>query len=358
MKRSHQKLTALLCWLGLWEALAARGGLRGLSWGGGWLSLGLSVALLLRDRPAWRALAAMLPASVGLQLGLAMARRHALNPLQQLAPGVYRDRSITRLNLEAQAGPVPALHIVPTGGAQAALCVVHGSGGDKCFYVWRLVEVLVQRGFAVLLIDLDGHGESPRAQAFPSIVASVAGPMAWLQAHYRWVGLLGMSLGGAVATRAVAEGTHCDALMLWVMPPRLRLSRAAYRRVQLLEALRIVRLPLVHLFRDAAPQHIVGAWQTSGIRAQLGTWDLFDALDPLGGLACIKARANRPPLLLYYAGRDAVLAPGSAEQVAQATAGWSEFRLVPGASHVSLPIELEVIEGTVAWLGMQRREAL
>ncbi|WP_245863074.1 alpha/beta hydrolase [Candidatus Viridilinea mediisalina] len=353
-KKLHQHVTALCCWLGLWETLAAQAELRGLSWGAGRYGLGLSVALVLGKRPGWRPLAAMLPISLGVQLGLAMWRRRDLNPLQQLAPGVYRDRSITRLDLAAQAGPVPALHIVPTGGTQAAVCVVHGSGGDKCFYAWRLVEVLVQHGFAVLLIDLDGHGESPRAQAFPSIVTSVAGPLAWLQAHYGWIGLLGMSLGGAVATRAIAEGAHCDALVLWVTPPRLRLSRAAYRRVQLLEALRIIRLPLVHLFRDAAPQHIVAAWQTSGIRAQIGTWDLFDALDLLGSLAQIKARAPRPPLLLYYAGRDAVVAPSSAEAVRTATADWSEFRRIPGASHVSLPIEQAVIEGTVAWLGCAR----
>ncbi|RRR77251.1 MAG: alpha/beta hydrolase [Candidatus Viridilinea halotolerans] len=348
-------LAALTCWLCLFDWLALRTGLRGLRWGGGRFTLGLGLAALLWGRPHGRTLAAALPLSLGLHMGLAMWRQRALDPLAQLAPGVYRDRNITRLDLAGPHGPVPALHVVPTEGAQRALCVVHGSGCDKRFYAWRLVEVLVQHGFAVLLVDLDGHGESPRAQAFPAIVGSVTGPMAWLRNQYAWVGLLGMSLGGAVAVRAVAEGAQPDALVLWVTPPRLRLNHAAYRRAQRLEALRIVRRPLLHLFRDGAPQHIVAAWQTSGIRAQIGTWDLFAALDVLGSLARVKPKATRPPLLLYYAGRDAVLPADSMAEMANATAGWGDVRLVPGASHVSLPIELAVIEGTVEWLGEAMR---
>jgi hypothetical protein len=347
----HKQLAALGLWLGVLEALVTQAGLRGLSWGGGRLGLVAGLGLAARARPGALPLLSMLPVAAMVQPGLAALRRRALNPKLQLTPGSYNNRVIERIELEAAHGPVPGLHIVPHGGTQAAVCVAHGSGCDKSFYAWRLVEALIERGIAVLLIDLDGHGESVRAQAYPEIIESVAGPARWLRARYAQVGLLGMSLGGAVTARAVAEGAPCDALVLWAAPPRLRLSAAEYRRVQISEGLRIARPTLLHLFRDGAPQHVVRAWQTSGIRATIGTWDLFEALDLLGSLAHISAQVKRPPLLLYYAGRDAVLHPGSGEEVGQATAGWSEFRLIRRASHVSLAIEPEVIRGTVEWLG-------
>lgn len=340
---------ALGFWLGLFDGIAAATGLQGLNWGGR-AGGPLLAALALRRHPAPLALLATLPLALALQLALATLRRRRLDPKRKLQPGTYTTHSIARLDLPAAHGPVPALHIVPTGGARAAVCVAHGSGCDKTFYAWRLIEALVGRGLAVLLIDLDGHGESLRAQDFPTILESVAGPARWLQARYARVGLLGMSLGGAVTTRAVADGAPCDALALWAVPPRLRLTAAEYRRTQIREALRLARPQLLHLFRDGSLYHVIRAWQTSGIRAQIGTWDLFDALDPPGSLRRIGARAGRPPLLLVYAGRDGVLPAGSAAEMQAATTGWGEFHLMRGASHVSVPIELATIRLTADWL--------
>ncbi|NTU80451.1 MAG: alpha/beta fold hydrolase, partial [Chloroflexales bacterium] len=296
------------------------------------------------------ALLAAAPVALVAQVALATARRGGLNPKLRLRPGAYADRTIERLDIPGAYGPVPALHIVPAAGADTAVCVAHGSGCDKTFYAWRLVDVLVGRGMAVLLLDLDGHGESPRPQAFPEIIESVAAPARWLRARYARVALLGTSLGGIVTARAVAEGAPCDAMVIWGAPPRLRLTAEEYRRTQIAEALRIMRPQLLHLLRDGSAYHVVRAWQTSGIRARIGTWDLFDALDLLGSLARARARADRPPLLLVYAGRDAVLRPGAAGEVRGASEGWGAYHLVRGASHVSLAIEPETIMVTAEWL--------
>lgn len=331
-------------------------GLRGLSWGGraGWAPAAVALWSWRGARPRGRAGAALafclFPFALCLQILLASLRRHSLNPRRRLSPGRYRDRVIERIDIPGAHGAVPALHLVPGGGATGSVLVAHGSGCDKTFYAWRLADALVGRGLAVLLIDLDGHGESPRPQSDPQIVEAVAGPARWLRARYGFVGILGMSLGGAVAARAVAEGAPCDALALWEVPPRLRLSADEYRRVQLREARRLLRPQLLHLFRDGSPYHVIRAWQTSGIRATIGTWDLFDRLDLLGSLRRIGARGDRPPLLLWYAGRDAVVPAGSEREVRQAAAGWGEWRDVPGASHLSLPIELEVVGGTAGWM--------
>jgi len=343
-------LAALALWLGALDLAAARSRLRGLSWGDGWGGPLLALAALWGGgRPGPLALLLALPAALLAQLGLATARRTGLNPLTQLRPGDYADRQIARIDVPGPHGPVPALHIVPRGGARAAVLVAHGSGCDKTFYAWRLADALVARELAVLFVDLDGHGESPRPQSFPQILGCVAGPAGWLGERYERVGLLGMSLGGAVAARAAAEGARCDALVLWESPPRLRLAADAYRRVQLAEARRILRPQLAHLLRDGSLWHVVRAWRTTGIRATIGTWDLFDVLDLLGSLGRL-AGAARPPLLLCYAGRDAVVPRAAAEEVRAATEGWADWRLVAGASHLSLPIELEVVEGTAAWL--------
>ncbi len=342
-------LNGLALWLGLLDSLAHQAGLRGLTWGGA--ASGPLLALAgLRGRPSAGAVLSTLPLALPLQVGLACLARSALNPKRQLLPGDYADRTVQQLDIPAEYGLVPALHIAPKGGARVAVCVAHGSGCDKTFYAWRLTDALIRAGMAVLLIDLDGHGESPRPQAFPDIVESVAGPARWLRAHYDQVVLLGMSLGGAVTARAVAEGAPCDALILWESPPRLRLTDAEYHRVQITEAIRVIRPSLLHLFRDGSAYHVARGWQTSGIRARIGTWDLFDALDLLGSLDRVQARPDRPPLLLVYAGNDAVLHPGSDTEVHIATAGWATFQRIPGACHISLPIEPETIRLTVRWL--------
>ena len=349
---NQEFLRGLALWLGILEGLASWSGLVGLSWGKGWQGALLAFAALRRGRPKSLPLLAAMPFALGAQVALATVRRVGLNPLLRLRPGTYADRTIQRLDILGANGPVPALHIVPNGGAKVAVCVAHGSGCDKTFYVWRLVDHLVAQGLAVLLVDLDGHGENPRPQAFPTIIESVAAPARWLRTHYARVALLGTSLGGSVVARAAAEGAPCDALVIWAAPPHLRLTPTEYRRTQVTEALRIFRPPLLHLFRDGSLYHVVRAWQTSGIRAQLGTWDLFAALDLVGSLAALRAHPTRPPLLLVYAGRDAVLRPGAAATVRQASTAWATFHLVRRASHVSLAIEPETIRVTTRWLGV------
>ncbi len=305
----------------------------------------------MAGRPRLRDLLTSLPLALPIQIGMACLANPHLNPKHQLTPGHYVNRRIERLDIPGEYGAIPALHIIPAKEARAAICVAHGSGADKTFYAWRLCEALVAEGFAILLIDLDGHGESPRPQSYPAIIESVGAAARWLRERYAWVGLLGMSLGGAVTACAVANGAPCDALVVWESPPRLRVDKAGYRRMQITEMLRVARPPLIHLFRDGTFYHILKAWQTSGIRAQIGTWDLFDALDLVGSLERIKANPQRPPLLLVYAGRDAVLHPGSEQEVARASAGWGEFHLVPRASHLTLPLEPQTIGISRAWLG-------
>jgi pimeloyl-ACP methyl ester carboxylesterase len=355
-------ISALTFWLALFEALARSRGLRGVSWGVPGLGPALPLAALLSlrrvGRPGPGAViigALALPLALLLHIGLATVRNWRLNPLDQLRPGAYSDRTIERLDLPGPHGTIPALLITPQAATERAICVVHGSGCDKTFYAWRLVDALVARSLAVLLIDLDGHGESPRPQAYPEIVGSVTGAVGWLRERFARVGVLAMSLGGAVAAQAVAEGLAVDALVIEESPPQLRLDMAGYRRVRRQEAVRLLNPALLHLLADGSPLNVARAWRTTGIRATIGTWDLFDALDLLGSLGRIREQpaGQRPPTMLIYAANDMIVPTAQMERVRAAAAGWACFELLRGASHLSLPIDMRAIGLAADWFSEQ-----
>jgi alpha-beta hydrolase superfamily lysophospholipase len=340
---------ALFFWLGLFELLAGWRGWWGLSWLGrafprGPLLLLPAAALRGAGARGWRWTAASLafaaPPALLFQLAASSLRNWTLNPLLQLRPGRYADRSIERLDIPMRAGYLPALHVIPERGASAAVCVVHGSGCDKTSYAWRLVDTLVARGLAVLLIDMDGHGENPRPQSFPAITEDAAVAVAWLRERYERVGLLGISLGGCVAARAVADGIAVDGLAVLEAPPQLHFTRADIYR----EALALARPYLFDLFGDCTVYAIIRAWEYPPIRATISTWDLIDALDLLGSLPRITA-----PLLLLYGRSDAIVRPAQAEQARLAAPPGTPFRLVPGASHLTLILTPETLRRVGEW---------
>jgi pimeloyl-ACP methyl ester carboxylesterase len=356
-------LRALFCWLALLDLLADVLHWRGAQWGGAStraLTLAALAAALRQVRQ--QSLAAQVPALVValplallLQMGLASLRRWQFDPRRRLLPGTLAAWQITRLDIPAESGLVPALHIVPRGGARAAVCYVHGSGSDKIFYTWNIAEALLERGLAVLLIDMDGHGESPRPQDFPRCLAAVYGAAAWLRERYAGVGFVGMSLGGCVAARAVAEGLPVDALVVVEAPPYLRLSHEQVRR----EALRLLRPMVMRQLRYGSAYFHIRCWlDTPRIRARLGTWDLIDALDLLGSLRRIgEDGAAGPvppvPLLLVYGGLDAIVPPERAAQVAEARPPWAAFYMFPDASHLSLSIDPRMLDLVCGWIAAQ-----
>src|SRR5690349_8393737 len=113
---------ALLFWLGIFELLAHWRGWWGLSWLG--RAIPRKVLLLLPagalrgvGASGWRRAAATLalaaPPALLLQVAASSLRNRALNPLLQLRPGRYADRSIERLDIPMPVGYLPALHVIP-----------------------------------------------------------------------------------------------------------------------------------------------------------------------------------------------------------------------------------------------------
>jgi alpha-beta hydrolase superfamily lysophospholipase len=345
---------ALLFWLALLEMLAGRYGWWGLSWLGRRFPRRLLLALppafwlgarASRGRVAVSLALAVAPA-LAVQAIVASLRNRALNPVLRLWPGHHDDRIVEHVRIPMSEGYLPALHLAPREGAAAAVCVLHGSGDHKAAFMWWPADALLERGIAVLLIDMDGHGENPRPQRFPEIVEDVSAAVEWLRERYTRVGAMGISLGGGVAARAVADGADVDALAVLEAPPALSFTRADVRR----EALALVQPRALQIFRDCTVEHLVGAWSSTPIRAEISTWDLFDALDLLGSLPRIGA-----PLLLLYGANDAIVKRAQAEQVRRAAPAGSIFRLVPGGSHLTLIIDPAVMWEVGEWFEAELR---
>jgi len=340
---------ALLTWLALFELIAGWRRWWGLSWLGLGVPRGLRLALpllALRGRRASRggwvaSLALALAPALLLQVAAGSLRNPRLNPLLRLRPGRYKQYTIERLDIPMYEGHLPTLHVVPRGGASAAVCVVHGSGCDKTSYAWRLVDTLAERGLALLLIDMDGHGENPRAQSFPAITEDADVAVAWLRERYQRVGLLGLSLGGCVAARAAADGVAVDALAVLEAPPLLHYTQADVYR----EAIALARPYLLDIFNDCTARALIKAWEYPPIRATISTWDLIEALDVCGSLAQIDT-----PLLLVYGASDAIVKPSQAAQVWAALPATATFHLVPGASHLTLILTPQALQIVGQWL--------
>jgi len=166
--------------------------------------------------------------------------------------------------------------------------------------------------------------------------------VAWLRERYARVGLLGVSLGGCVAARAVADGVAVDALVVLEAPPLLHYTQADVYR----EALALVRPYLLDIFKDCTVQALIKAWQYPPIRATISTWDLIAALDVSASLAQIDT-----PMLLVYGASDAIVKPAQSAQVWAALPAQALFHLVPGVSHLTMILTPEVLKLLEGWLG-------
>lgn len=106
-----------------------------------------------------------------------------------------------------------------------ALLLLHGSG-DTPQTLRYLAERLHAAGYTVHAPLLPGHGRSPAAFADVSATGYVQAAGAGLDLLRReasWIGVVGLSMGGALAAQLAAEASDVRALVLlapYVDPPR------------------------------------------------------------------------------------------------------------------------------------------
>ena len=132
--------------------------------------------------------------------------------------------------------PVPALLSVPNApakGKRAAVLLLHGLGGDKN-QLQALAMMLNGKGVVTLAIDAAGHGERPKvggkgigeqdlagmrtlaAQTVQDLRRAVDYLSARPDIDPKRIGFVGVSLGGILGARFLAEDPRVSCATLWV----------------------------------------------------------------------------------------------------------------------------------------------
>ncbi|HTN13268.1 MAG TPA: alpha/beta fold hydrolase [Sphingomonadaceae bacterium] len=129
-----------------------------------------------------------------------------------------------RVEIPLSQGTMPALLVRGTGeGPRPAVVYCNGLDSCKELLVWsRLPEALARRGISTLCVDQPGTGEALRLQGLPVDPASehwASKAVDWLErdeaidaAH---IGMVGISLGGHFAPRAVAYEPRFASGAVW-----------------------------------------------------------------------------------------------------------------------------------------------
>jgi carboxylesterase len=247
-----------------------------------------------------------------------------------------RDETLRRLPVGGD-GIIPGAEAFElTRGAEApAILLLHG-GGDTPQTLRYLAEYLYSRGYNVRVPLLPGHGRTlqdfSRVAADEWIETTRAAYRELTQVH-RWVGVGGLSMGGALAARLAAEAKSLPALVLlapYVAIPS-RISAAA--RLSLLWG---VAVPYVSAVDPAAARSIqdreeaarslgYGVFTPAALRALRAT--VAHAIAALPNVTC-------PTLMIQS--REDNRVPAEVAQRAFDRIGASEKQLfwVTGAGHV------------------------
>lgn len=203
-------------------------------------------------------------------------------------------------------------------GAERAVVVVHGRGqhrADPWTNSVGLARALAARGFATLLFDLRGHGESDGSRCYLGSrePLDVRGAVAFLRARgfaAARIGIIGFSLGAVAALLAAADDDEIGAVVA-------DSPFASLTDMLALELPRTARLP-----RQLVPYLALAARAFVGLNVH--------AVNALDAIPRIAPR----PLLLIHGEADEVIPLEHAQRLAALAGPGFRFWSVPGAGHV------------------------
>ena len=124
----------------------------------------------------------------------------------------------------AQGIVIGAESFMLAGTNDRALLLLHGSG-DTPQTLRYLAERLNAAGYTVSAPLLPGHGRSPRAFTGVSVegyLAAARAALEELRARASWVGVIGLSMGGAIAAQLAASSPDVRVLVMlapYLTPP-------------------------------------------------------------------------------------------------------------------------------------------
>lgn len=245
----------------------------------------------------------------------------------------------------------PALLLRPTQPTGAAVCWVHGSGDEKAQWKWSLARALTGRGITLLAFDLPGHGAHPRQFALPDALTVVPAALSYLgsqpQIDANRIGLMGVSLGGALSIRALADAPSGSirlpqALCLLETPCSLWVDWRTYVR----EALAMATLQGLAVFQESSPANLLRAY-LARIRARFVepvSW-VFDDLAPSATIGHLP----QLPLLIVNGQRDPIAPPDYGKRLFQRARPPRARHVVYGGSHLNLIFIPETVQLVVSW---------
>lgn len=249
---------------------------------------------------------------------------------------------------DGDSAPIPGLLIRPARPGEMAVCLAHGGGDRKTAYKWRLVQALVAEGLTVLTIDLPGHGEyRHRLLAYPDCLSVIPAALDFLgrQPGLNRIGLIGLSLGGAMALHSIRRDDPPDALVIWATPTHLHHYN---RRLVYREIWNTARAPLLSLLAEISLRQIWQTWRQGGYRSRHSSAEMIERLAPLDSIQ----RIRQTPILLLYSRRDSVATAAMGRQMQQAA---PEAILLESknASHLSQILTPALNRRAAGWLRRQ-----
>lgn len=160
-----------------------------------------------------RCLAVALVVALG---GCAFVGEIAVSPHPSRVGAPPEDLNAQTIEVPVPVGPPLAAWLLPAPEGAPGVVLLHGITDSRRRLVGR-ARFLHAAGYAVLLVDLPGHGESPGDRigygwTERSAAASAVGYLKRRRPHTQ-VGVIGISLGGAAATLA-GPALNADALVL------------------------------------------------------------------------------------------------------------------------------------------------
>lgn len=245
--------------------------------------------------------------------GLISARR-MLRPAPQTLASPDPFPPVTTLSLTSHDGTIFDARLFEASAPRGVLLVCHGYRANWLQLI-ALADALRRRGYAVMAMNLRGHGDRPGPCTFGiRDRQDLEAILAWRSRQPALaslpVGMLGWSLGGAIACQVAAQQAQVKALVLdstfaKLFPIAARVVKVRYH------------LPVVPF-----------AWITwAGV--QLALRRNLSALDPLR-----LAPRLRIPLLWIHGQQDQVVSTGQGEALFAAWPDPKERWSDPRADHV------------------------
>lgn len=267
----------------------------------------------MRARPL---LSALLACAVLCALALAGVGEMLTRPHPSPVGAPPSTSHVAVVRLPTDAGAFMAGWFSPGQRGRGAVLLLHSIGADRRQMLAR-AQFLQAAGYAVLLVDLPAHGESPgeRITFGWREAAGVRAALGFLQTRLpgERIGVIGHSLGAAAFVFANAAQPTADAVVLEAMYPTLR--EAVVNRL----AMRL----------GNAAAHVLAPALLWQLPLRLGVTE--DQLRPIDAL-----RHLRAPVLIISGTQDRHTTADETRRLFEAAPAPKELWLVEGAAHVDL----------------------